>query len=92
MSTPVRVVGFLAVLAALFGVSPGVGNAIGPVSEPAAQEESHGAGHGAVEQETIPGGRMIAQDGYALDLADPTLAPEGPCRWISRSPATTGAR
>lgn len=83
MSTPVKVAGFLAALAALFGVSLGVGDAVGPVSEPAAQGETHGADHEAsgqeqpeaAEQEEIPGGLMIAQNGYAMALADPTPTP-----------------
>ena len=71
MSPPVKIAGFLAVLAALFGLSLAVGNAVGPVSDadqapgPARPTEPD-----AVAPEQIPTGLMIAQNGGALVLAD----------------------
>ncbi len=83
MSTPARVVGFLATLAAVFGLALVAGQAVGPVSEPA---PSHQAGHrtgvahepaAAVRRPAeIPGGLMVSQHGYSLRLARPQ-APAG---------------
>lgn len=77
MSTPVKLAGFLAVIAAVFGVALVVGRVIGPVGgeAPNSQEADHGQ-HGneqpseAPSQSEIPGGLMVSQDGYTLNLAE----------------------
>ena len=85
MSTPVKVAGFLAALAAVFGIAMGVGNAVGPVAEPATvhdpehqPEASHDDAHGGTgtppaAATALPGGLMTSQSGYTLRLADPQL-------------------
>lgn len=85
MKTSVKVVGFFAGLAAVFVVAIGVGNAVGPFSEPtpAAHDADHKAAPtpsraepaGGAEADT-PGGLMVSQDGYALVLSEPQ-APAG---------------
>jgi hypothetical protein len=83
MSGPLRVVGFLAGLVAIFAVALGVGSAVGPVAAPVADDmadhveetDAHGAGHSAATAEEIPGGLMIAQDGYAFHLLTPVAEP-----------------
>jgi len=79
MSTPLRIAAFLAALAAVFGVAVAVGNTVGPVA-PAEEgaEAGHGDGHaseGAAPTNEIPGGLMIAQDGYTFRLDDPSKRP-----------------
>ena len=77
MSTSLRIAGFLAVLAAVFGVAVAVGNAVGPVAPASEKEAGHGDGHApAPKDETdIPGGLMVAQDGYTFRLADASVRP-----------------
>jgi hypothetical protein len=86
MSTPVKVAGFFAALAAVFGIAMGVGNAVGPVAEPPtahdpehqseASPDAHGrAGATPAATATPPGGLMTSQSGYTLRLADPQLPP-----------------
>ncbi len=77
MNTSLRITGFLAVLAAVFGVAVAVGNAVGPVAPASEKEAGHGDGHApAPKDETdIPGGLMIAQDGYTFRLADTSARP-----------------
>ncbi|WP_182377840.1 hypothetical protein [Nocardioides sp. WS12] len=79
MSTPVKVAGFLAAIAAIFGLALVVGRAIGPVDdEPAAHDDAHASGDGRVHLTPagdggteIPEGLMVSQDGYTLALAEP---------------------
>ncbi len=84
MSTPVRLLGFLAAAAAVFGLAVVVGRAVGPVdTEVAAHDESHDDGSGdagtgndgtgnddAAPADAMPAGLTVSQDGYTLDLAD----------------------
>ena len=76
MSTPVRVLGFLAALVAVFAVAVGVGTAVGPLDLPApaghggvahADEAAHG-GHDATSAD-LPGGLAVSEGGYTLRLA-----------------------
>jgi len=84
MNTPATVAAFVVGLAGVFGATYGVGNAVGPVGDPpAAHTEgehvdgnapkpgAHG-GHDAAAQPAnaseIPGGLLVSQDGYTLDL------------------------
>lgn len=87
MSTPVRLLAFVAGLLAVFGVAAGVGNAVGPLdAEPEAEHARDGGhaddagGHGGHEEGAepaahLPGGLMVSQDGYTLALERTTLAP-----------------
>lgn len=76
MKTPIKIAGFGLGLLAVFGAATGIGRAVGPVgpAEPAATEEAHGGGDHSesvpedAAAEEIPGGLMVAQDGYRLDL------------------------
>ncbi|WP_353508312.1 hypothetical protein [Intrasporangium sp.] len=87
MTTAARIVGFVAGLAALFGLALGLGRVVGPVGEPAAAHEpaadhEAAAGHGTAASSseptgtTVPGGLMVSQDGYTLRLASAS-APAG---------------
>lgn len=76
MSTPVKVAGFLAALAAIFGLALLIGQAVGPVDdEPAAHDDAHTSDDGRVhltpagdDGTEIPGGLMVSQNGYTLAL------------------------
>ncbi len=79
MSTPLRVAAFVAGLTALFAVAAGVGNAVGPLDAEPEAEHATDAGHGGHEEDAepvshLPGGLMVSQDGYTLDLERTTLA------------------
>ncbi len=92
MSTPIKVAGFLAAIAAIFGIALLVGQVVGPVDdEPAgthdtahgdekAAEGEHGGGHGDKSPteptaQEVPGGLMVSQNGYTLDLAESDSRP-----------------
>ncbi len=76
MTTPVRVVGFLAALAAVFGITLSAGRLVGPVNTTptAAGHDAHsspGAAHetgGSEPAAHLPEGLQVAQDGYSLQL------------------------
>jgi hypothetical protein len=83
MSTPVRVLAFVAALAAVFAAAVGVGTAVGPLTQPevedhdsmAAEEAGdHDGGHEG-DQVDLPAGLSVTEDGYTLRLADDTAAP-----------------
>ncbi len=78
MTGPLKVVGFLVALVAVFAAALGVGYAVGPVSTPTSEPM---AGHAAGDErrprggprsrppaEEVPGGLMVSQDGYTLRL------------------------
>lgn len=74
MSTPVKLAGFLAALAAVFGLALVVGQVVGPVDDATAEE--HGGTHGDSSPKTstdleLPGGLMVSEAGYTLALAEP---------------------
>jgi hypothetical protein len=80
MNVLARVVGFVAALAVVFGLAWAVGSQVGPVGEPAAaHSEAHGSGHShetaAVETSDVPGGLMVSENGYTLELAKTELPP-----------------
>jgi len=77
-----KVVGFIAALAAVFGITLGAGRIFGPVdttpasaahethaTEPAETSGAAGSEHSA----HLPGGLQVSQDGYALRLNHPEL-------------------
>lgn len=73
MSSASRVAGFLVVLAAVFAVTLGVGRAIGPGASPDSGTHDHSAAEGPAQAaagaaDELPGGLMVAQDGYTLAL------------------------
>jgi hypothetical protein len=84
MNTPTKVAAFVGGLAAVFAAAVGVGTATGPVvaagtsstAEPAGHDTGH-AGSSSTDPSTtggdaagahLPGGLMVSQDGYTLDL------------------------
>lgn len=80
MNTPTRVVAFAGGLAAIFAAAVGVGTLTGPVGTAGTTSEAEPAGHGpghdtdtdtGAEQaaDGLPGGLMVSQDGYTLDVA-----------------------
>jgi hypothetical protein len=76
MTTPVKVVGFLATLAAVFGIALVTGNAVGPVGASAASShdvDEHRTARrstGAAGAEALPGGLMVSQRGFTFSLTD----------------------
>ncbi|GAB2691453.1 hypothetical protein [Thalassiella azotivora] len=76
MSTPVRLVAYVAALAVAFAAALGLGAALDPLAaEPPAHADAADGGHatgpepGADAAATEPpGGLLVAQDGYRLDL------------------------
>ena len=83
MSTPLRVAAFVTALVAVFAVAWGAGQVAGPIeTEPVAHEDEaahgdaggHDAGSGGTAAAAhLPGGLMVADRGYRLDLAQPEL-------------------
>ena len=82
MNTGVRVTVFAAALAAVFGATYGVGNAVGPISPKAkshahgdahAQGNGHASGGHAQHEVALPGGLQVSQGGYTLDLKTPHI-------------------
>lgn len=72
MRTSIKIAGFAVGLVAVFGAATALGTAVGPVAA-TVPEESHTDDHsgGAPATETaaeLPGGLMVSQDGYTLDL------------------------
>ena len=86
MNTPVKLTGFVAAVAAIFGLALLVGATVGPVSEQTDEVPAgaHDVGHGdaadghsteTTAAETIPGGLMMSQHGYSLVLTETDLEP-----------------
>lgn len=83
MNTPTVVASFSFGLGALLAASYGIGNAVGPIGNPSAAHSgshqepnasgpdahaAHGDAQPATSRTDFPGGLMVSQDGYALDL------------------------
>ena len=74
MSTPLRLAGFVAAVAAVFGLALVAGRVVGPVDdEPPAAHDAHDPDDGRVQltpagSTEIPGGLMTSQNGYTLTL------------------------
>jgi hypothetical protein len=91
MNTPTKVAGFVVGLLAVFGAATGLGALVGPVgatqaAEQGAEQGSEMQEHGADGGEAgahLPGGLMVSQDGYTLDVADRQLPadPKAPLRF-----------
>lgn len=82
MNTATKLAGYALVLVAAFGAALGLGSAVGSIgSSPSAPEHAtmgmeHGADAGSAAEE-IPGGLLVSQDGYTLELGQKSL-PVGP--------------
>ena len=81
MSTAVRLVGFLAVAAGIFGVAVLAGRVVGPVGDAGTPthesthvEDSHEDSTDPTAGTELPGGLLVSQDGYTLELGDATSA------------------
>ena len=73
MSAPLKIAGFLAAVAAVFGVAVLAGRLTGPTGGGATKptEMDHGKhGDATTSMPDIPGGLMVSQSGYTLALAD----------------------
>ena len=85
MNTPTKVAGFALGLLAVFGAATGIGSLVGPVrTAPAAAADQHAdGGTGGHDTSTsaarpkLPGGLMVSQDGYTLDLVQRQLPASG---------------
>ncbi|MEU5841125.1 hypothetical protein [Rhodococcus sp. NPDC047139] len=87
MNTPVKLTGFAAAVAVVFGVALLVGATVGPVSghTDETSASAHDIGHGDMAEsagspetpaaETIPGGLMMSQHGYSLTLGETNIEP-----------------
>ena len=82
-SVTTRLIGFLAILLAVFGAAIGIGNAVGPVDTAAPAEHAMDEGHveePAAEADadaaagSLPKGLMVSQDGYTFQLATTTAS------------------
>jgi hypothetical protein len=86
MNTPTKVAGFALGLLAVFGAATGIGALAGPVRDapamgaPSAEAAHDTGGHAdgpttgsAAAEPELPGGLMVSQDGYTLDLAERQL-------------------
>ncbi len=96
MSTPAKIIGFLAALAVVFGAAVGIGKAVGPVdvtpdtdhSSMDGDDGGHGsmdgddAGHGSTTATPVPKGLMVSQNGYTFRLDRLTETP-GSARPVS---------
>jgi hypothetical protein len=99
MNTPTRVAAFAAGLAAVFAAAVGVGTLTGSVgvtstsssAEPAGHTETSGPGTttGQANAGALPGGLMVSQDGYTLELARRQLpaAAQAPLQFRILGPA-----
>jgi len=84
MSVTTKLIGFVAVLAAVVAGAIGVGRLVGPVDAPAAAVDHEGmdtgedttmAGMDMSGSAGIPKGLMVSQDGYTFELDQTTAAP-----------------
>lgn len=87
MATPLRIVGFVAGLLAVFGLAMAAGSAVGPAGagEVVGEHDEDSGGHadgghddppaGQLAQADLPGGLMTSDGDYTLTLAHPTAEP-----------------
>jgi hypothetical protein len=77
MSTGTRVATYVAGLAVVLTAALGLGRLVGPRdAEPVAHDDvGHGDHPGSAPAAEKPGGLLVSQDGYTLDLVDETVAP-----------------
>ncbi|GAB3432674.1 hypothetical protein [Actinophytocola sediminis] len=58
-------------LVVAFAAAYGVGQAVGPVDQPATETAAHGHDGSAPHAEVLPAGLRVSADGYTLDVVDP---------------------
>ena len=72
MRTSIKIAAFAAGLVVVFGAATAIGTAVGPVTATVAEEphtDEHSGGAPATDAAAeLPGGLMVSQDGYTLDL------------------------
>lgn len=89
MNTTAKVVGYFVGVAAVFGAAFGIGAAAGPLDDDVAAASDSMTGHGSGDEtghesmndaagtpDDVPGGLMISQNGYTLDVLQPRLPAE----------------
>ena len=94
MNTPTKVAAFAGGLVAVFAAALGLGTLTGPLGTASTNSTAEPAGHGTGHAETtttdptaaaahLPGGLMVSQDGYTLDLTERQLraTPEVPLQF-----------
>lgn len=78
MTTTVKLVSFVVALGVVLVVSYGIGHVVGPVGDTQGPS-AHAGGHTMADPDpppdpaSLPGGLMVSQDGYRLDLETDTL-------------------
>jgi len=70
MSTPVKIAGFLAAVAAVFVAALLAGRVVGPTTNSTDMDHGDHGDATSTSVPEIPGGLMVSQNGYTLDLAD----------------------
>ncbi len=82
MNAATKFTGFAVGLAAIFGIALGVGALVGPTDSPPAEHAEHDTAADAPAADHLPGGLLVTDRGYTLELADPQVsaAPEVPLR------------
>ncbi len=81
MQTPIKLAGFAVGLATVFGAAAGLGSLVGPIGGTAdtpahsdMQSDMESDADATASAADIPGGLMVSQDGYTLELAEPEPA------------------
>lgn len=72
MSTPLRIVGFVGALAAMFVLALVLGRGVGPIGKTADSDDMN---HQPTSATDLPGGLMVSTQGYSLDLDQTTTSP-----------------
>ncbi|WP_280459876.1 hypothetical protein [Nocardia carnea] len=78
MNTPSKFAGFALGLAAIFGIAVVLGAAIGPTPDAPAGHDTHPAGPattGGSSPDQLPGGLLVSDRGYTLQLDTPQVRP-----------------
>ncbi|MGV9584958.1 hypothetical protein [Nocardia farcinica] len=78
MNTPSKFAGFALGLAAIFGIAVVLGAAIGPTPDAPADHDTHPAGPAASSgpsPDQLPGGLLVSERGYTLQLDTPRVRP-----------------
>ncbi|HLS78625.1 MAG TPA: hypothetical protein VK083_17740 [Nocardia sp.] len=78
MNAAVKFAGFGVGLAAVFGIALGIGALVGPTESDtgAGGHGEHGDDQAATAADTLPGGLLVTDGGYTLDLENPLMRPD----------------
>src|SRR5690606_32505752 len=78
MNAAVKFAGFGVGLAAVFGIALGLGALVGPTESDtgAGGHGEHGDDQAATAADTLPGGLLVTDGGYTLDLENPLMRPD----------------